>query len=272
MKCPSACAPTPATHRAGRLLSLRHAQRMAGSSPAALAPSLQALGWSDLTRAGTPPADTAKTEALFEILAGHRARGEKVIVFTGFRRTLDLLGQIAERKGVDAVSYHGSLTRQEKDRVIAAFESDVPVLLSTEAAGEGRNLQFCHAMVNFDLPWNPMQIEQRLGRIHRIGQRHDVTLINLAARGTVEERILRVLQAKINLFELVVGELDMILGRVQDDLDFEAAVFERYVSSRDDAEFAASLDAFGDDLAAARRTYLAGRGSIDDLVDEGAAA
>ena len=68
-------------------------------------------------------------------------------------------------------------------------------------------------MVNIDLPWNPMQIEQRLGRMHRVGQQHDVQLTNLVRSGTLEEHLIEVLQAKINLFELVVGELDMILGR-----------------------------------------------------------
>ena len=144
------------------------------------------------------------------------------------------------------------MTRQEKDAAIGRFADATPILLSTEAAGEGRNLQFCHVMVNFDLPWNPMQIEQRLGRIHRIGQEHDVVLTNLVSRGTVEERLLEVLQAKINLFELVVGELDMILARVADDLDFETLVFQQYVASRDDAEFAARLDGIGDELARAR--------------------
>ena len=164
-----------------------------------------------------------------------------------------------------AVTYHGGLARAEKDAAIAAFAAQAPVLLSTEAAGEGRNLQFCHVMVNFDLPWNPMQIEQRLGRIHRIGQRHDVLLTNLVARGTLEDRLLEVLQAKINLFELVVGELDMILGRIEDDLDFEALVFREYVASRDDTEFAGRLEAVGSDLAQARG-YLTGRERNDELV------
>jgi len=88
--------------------------------------------------------------------------------------------------GIPAAIYHGSLPRADKERVIAAFREQAPVLLSTESAGEGRNLQFCHAMVNMDLPWNPMQIEQRLGRLHRVGQDHDVLLTNLVARGTIE--------------------------------------------------------------------------------------
>jgi len=255
-----------------RSLALRHVQRLAGSSPRVLAPSLSKLGWDDLAQRAAAIGATGKAGALLEILTRHHDRGEKVVVFTGFRHTLELLEELVAERGLSAVSYHGSLARRQKDAAIAAFSGEAPILLSTEAAGEGRNLQFCHVMVNFDLPWNPMQIEQRLGRIHRIGQEHDVVLTNLAARGTIEERILHVLQAKINLFELVVGELDMILGRVEDELDFESLVFERHVTSRDDEEFARRLESVGDDLARARRSYLDERNSIDELVTEAKAA
>jgi hypothetical protein len=119
-----------------------------------------------------------------------------------------------------------------------------------------------------DLPWNPMQIEQRLGRLHRVGQDRDVLLTNLVASGTIEEQVLRVLEAKINLFELVVGELDMILGRIDDDFDFEATVFDAFVASGDDAEFGERMAAIGDDLARARTGYLATRAVIDNLVGE----
>jgi len=255
-----------------RSLALRHVQRLAGSSPRVLAPSLSKLGWDDLAQRAAAIGATGKAGALLEILTRHHDRGEKVVVFTGFRHTLELLEELVAERGLSAVSYHGSLTRRQKDAAIAAFSGEAPILLSTEAAGEGRNLQFCHVMVNFDLPWNPMQIEQRLGRIHRIGQERDVVLTNLAARGTIEERILHVLQAKINLFELVVGELDMILGRVGDELDFESLVFERHVTSRDDDEFASRLESVGDDLARARQSYLDERNAIDELVTEAKAA
>jgi hypothetical protein len=121
-------------------------------------------------------------------------------------------------------------------------------------------------MINVDLPWNPMQIEQRLGRLHRIGQQHDVVVSNLVARGTIEEHVLRVLEAKINLFELVVGELDLILGRIDDDFDLESSIFDAYVQSDDDAEFASRLESLGDDLAEARTQYLRTRGAVDGLV------
>jgi len=257
-------------HPAG-LLALRGIQRAAGSSPSAVAPRLERLGWADLAGRAAAVGVSGKVHALLEILERHRRRGEKVVVFTAFRPTLELLGRQLALHGLPAVSYHGGLARGQKDAVIAAFRGEADILLSTEAAGEGRNLQFCHVMVNFDLPWNPMQIEQRLGRIHRIGQEHDVMLTNLVARDTIEERILEVLQAKINLFELVVGELDMILGRIEEDLNFEVLVFDRYLASRDDAEFAVSLAEIGDQLAGARRAHLDDRGSIDQLVGEVAA-
>ena len=251
-----------------RALSLRAVQRIAGSSPAAAAPSLAKLGWDDLAERAAGVALPEKARVLLELLRRCAATGEKVVVFTAFRQTLEFLVSAAARAGVPAVAYHGSLGRAEKQRAIERFRTEMPVLLTTESAGEGRNLQFCHAMVNYDLPWNPMQIEQRLGRIHRIGQQHDVVLTNLVGGQTIEERILGVLETKINLFELVVGELDMILGRVEDDFDFESFVYASYVEAVDDAEFGARLEAFGDDLARARSGYLSSRRCTDDLIGE----
>jgi SNF2 family DNA or RNA helicase len=252
-----------------RMLALRSIQQLAGSSPWACIESLAKLGWEGLAQQAASVPSPAKATALLELLRRHRARGEKVVVFTAFRATLRALAALVSDRGFDAAVYHGSLTRAEKDAAIGAFADATPLLLSTEAAGEGRNLQFCHVMINFDLPWNPMQIEQRLGRIHRIGQQHDVQLTNLVSRGTLEDRLLEVLQAKINLFELVVGELDMILGRVADELDFETLVFQQYVASRDDGEFATRLEGVGDQLARARVGYLATRERIDELVAGG---
>jgi superfamily II DNA/RNA helicase len=135
-----------------RLLALRSIQQLAGSSPWACAESLAKLGWHDLAQHAAGVSCPAKAMALLELLGRHRARGEKVIVFTAFRRTVQALGELLADHGFDAAVYHGSLTRAEKDAAIGRFADATPVLLSTEAAGEGRNLQFCHVMVNFDLP------------------------------------------------------------------------------------------------------------------------
>src|SRR6266540_1426451 len=249
-----------------RKLALRSVQRLAGSSPWALAPSLEKAGWPDLARLADKIDTTEKSRLLVELLRRYRAAGDKVVVFTAFRHTPGFLADLAATAGLPAAIYHGGLSRRDKEETVRSFRDELPVLLTTEAAGEGRNLQFCHVMVNFDLPWNPMQIEQRLGRIHRIGQDREVLLTNLVTSGTVEERILGVLEAKINLFELVVGELDMILGRIEEDFDFERFVFDTHVASRDDAEFQARLESLGDDLARARQEYLASRGRTDQLI------
>lgn len=248
-----------------RAMALLAVQRLAGSSPAALAPLLQKVGWADLAeRASRLPC--TKSRVLLELLRRHGSRGEKVVVFTAFRQTLHHLRELAAQEGITASVYHGSLSRRAKDEAIESFRTEVPVLITTEAAGEGRNLQFCHALINFDLPWNPMQIEQRLGRIHRIGQTHEVLLTNLVCMGTVEERILRVLESKINLFELVVGELDMIIGRIEEELDFEHLVFRTHVDATDDGDFDNRLEALGEDLARARRADLDSREATDALV------
>ncbi|HWG73362.1 MAG TPA: SNF2-related protein [Acidimicrobiales bacterium] len=251
---------------AARLMALRSALRLAGSSPAALAGAAAKLGWADLETLARAQESSAKAAALLSVLGRLASGGQKVIVFTAFRRTQEFVAGVLAQAGVDATSYHGSLPRAEKERVVESFRGPVPVLVTTEAAGEGRNLQFCHNMVNFDLPWNPMQIEQRLGRLHRIGQDHDVSVVNLVARGTVEEQILAVLETKINLFELVVGELDMILGHIDDEYDFERFVFDAHVASADHDDFAARLGEFGDRLAEARREYLDSRARNDALV------
>ena len=251
-----------------RRLALRSLTRLAGSSPAAAAPTLDKIGWPDLAARARAIRRPHKFDELLTRLRTHVERGEKVLVFTAFRHTLDAMVTDVAAAGIPAAAYHGSLSRREKDAAVAAFSGDVPVLLSTESAGEGRNLQFCHVMINMDLPWNPMQIEQRLGRLHRVGQQHEVLLTNLVSRGTIEQHILHVLESKINLFELVVGELDMILGRVTDDFDFESSVFTAYITAADDAAFTASLHDLGAELARARTDYLHTRGAVDQLVGE----
>jgi hypothetical protein len=110
-------------------------------------------------------------------------------------------------------------------------------------------------MINFDLPWNPMRIEQRVGRIHRIGQSHEVDIYNLSAENTVEDYILDILDRKLNMFELVIGEMDMILGQLSDERDFEELVTDIWLSARTDQEVTAGFAQLGEALAQARTAY-----------------
>ena len=136
------------------------------------------------------------------------------------------------------------------------FCQRVPVMLCSESGGEGRNLQFANTLVNFDLPWNPMRIEQRVGRIHRIGQTRDVFIFNLCTAGSLEARILALLDEKIRMFELVVGEVGSILGNLQGGEEFESLVLDLWLRSHDDRDLQQSFDSLGQSLLDAQEEYL----------------
>ena len=139
---------------------------------------------------------------------------------------------------------------------MAAFRDRLPVMLCSESGGEGRNLQFANTLVNFDLPWNPMRIEQRVGRIHRIGQTRDVFIFNLCTAGSLEARILALLDEKIRMFELVVGEVGSILGNLQGGEEFESLVLDLWLRSHDDRDLQQSFDSLGQSLLDAQEEYL----------------
>ena len=170
----------------------------------------------------------ANLKELFE-----EERNGKVLIFTEFRETqemlTDLLGSIAKIH-----KFHGQMSPIEKDEAVDAFRigSGPQILVSTEAGGEGRNFQFCHNLVNYDLPWNPMKVEQRIGRIDRIGQDHPIMIFNLHVQGTIEGRILDVLERRIGIFEEAVGGLDPILGKT------EAGIRDALKLARADREIA----------------------------------
>jgi ATP-dependent helicase HepA len=144
----------------------------------------------------------------------------KVLLFTEFRETQSYLRDRLEAIGWDVRLFHGQMKPEAKDAAVEQFRTSTKpsILLSTEAGGEGRNFQFCHLLVNYDLPWNPMRVEQRIGRVDRIGQSDTVQVFNFWVKGTVEERVLNVLERRINIFEETVGGLDPILGDAERDL------------------------------------------------------
>lgn len=172
--------------------------------------------------------DTPKNKALLKLI---QASKDKMIVFVKYMGTLEHLEEFLDWNNIPFALFHGSMDNQRKDAEINAFKNEKKVLITTEIGGEGRNLQFCCRMVNYDLPWNPMKIEQRIGRIHRIGQEKEVQIFNFCAAGSIEDYILEILDRKINMFEMVVGEVDMILGRVKGEKEFEDLVYDIWVDS-----------------------------------------
>ena len=152
----------------------------------------------------------AKAEKVLEIV---EKANDKVIIFTEYRATQSYLQWYLYTKGISSVLFNGKFSKSKRDWMKQLFREQVQVLIATESGGEGINLQFCHHVINYDLPWNPMKLEQRIGRVHRLGQEDDVHIYNLAIEDTIEQKILDLLNDKIDVFEKVVGDLDDILEK-----------------------------------------------------------
>ena len=144
------------------------------------------------------------------------------------------------------------MSPEEKRESISQFRKDTRVMVSTSAGGEGQNFQFCHNIVNYDLPWNPMRVEQRIGRVHRIGQKNDVHIFNLALAGTIEAYILELLYTKINLFRMALGDMDLIF---EDSWSGGSphTWFKKYMDAASEKERRNKFSVLGDDWEAQKK-------------------
>lgn len=167
---------------------------------------------------------------------------DKVIIFTEFRGTMNYLQHYLHQNGITSIPFRGGFNRNKKDWMRELFEKRAQVLVATEAGGEGINLQFCNRIINYDLPWNPMKIEQRIGRIHRLGQEREVYIYNLSTEKTIEEHILKLLYEKIKLFEMVIGELDVILEKLPSRSSLESHMVDIFIGSDSEREMQIKLD------------------------------
>jgi len=241
-------------------LSLQHLLAAAGSSPAASAAGIARMAarfpedarWASLLARTRAITAGAKEAALLQLLAQNPA--EKKLVFVHHRDSMTHLADRLNRQRTPFAMFSGDMTGPQKDAAVAAFRDRVPLLLCTESGGEGRNLQFCNTLINFDIPWNPMAIEQRIGRIDRIGQTREVFVFNLVTAGTIEDAVLRILDEKINMFELVVGEVGAILGEVDEQQEFSALVLDAWLHGTEQARTNAFAQ-IENRLLAARQDY-----------------
>lgn len=242
---------------------IRLTQRLC-SSPIALSESLNGLATGELVlpefrgRArelaglAASASQYAKLDALTKLLQSHSGQ---IVVFSEHIATVDAIVKRVSEAGREAIRFTGDLSREQRRRALKRFrEHDSSILVSTRAGTEGLNLQFCHQLVNYELPWNPMIVEQRIGRVHRIGQKHEVQIYNYAAAGTVELHILRLLHSKIRLFELVVGELDLILDQLggNEGETLEQMLGDLWLKADSDSVFEREIDRIGADLESAR--------------------
>jgi SNF2 family DNA or RNA helicase len=230
-----------------------------GSHPVALQNTLERVAEVDpvakhVVEQAAAITHSAKDDKLLELI--EQSRGHKILVFVNFRRTLHRLQELLSHAGVGFATFSGEQTSAQKDAAVEDFRERVPVMLCTDSGGEGRNLQFADTLVNYDLPWNPMKIEQRIGRVHRIGQTQEVFVFNLCTAGSLEDRILKLLHEKIRMFELVVGEVGSILGNLEEGDEFETIVVNLWLKSADDRALEHSFESLGDSLLAAQQEYV----------------
>jgi superfamily II DNA or RNA helicase len=161
----------------------------------------------------------SKLKHLQKTLKTMRGMGhQKFVIFTQFKSTLEYLAE--NLKSYKVAGFHGGLNFEQKEAAIRSFFDDIDILICTEAGGEGRNLQIAACLINYDLPWSPLKLEQRIGRIHRFGQLRDVHIVNFACRDTVAERVVEVLEEKIRLFENALGPSDTLLGAFESEYKF----------------------------------------------------
>lgn len=151
----------------------------------------------------------AKATALVEKIYSLRSSGtdgnNKVLVFTEFRQTQDFLIRVLTEQGLQCEKVNGSMTMEERHHALVRFRDNADVLVATDAAGESLNMQFCHIIINYDLPWNPMALEQRIGRVDRIGQKYEVQAYNMLTNNSVDYRIYTIIVEKLDLIMEELG-------------------------------------------------------------------
>jgi hypothetical protein len=219
---------------------------------------------------------TALDKAFAEL--GRLGAAKKAIIFTESKRTQDYLLSLLERtpygegivlfngtntdaraqavyadwlkrhQGTDRIT--GSRTADTRAALVEHFKERGTVMIATEAGAEGINLQFCSLVINFDLPWNPQRIEQRIGRCHRYGQKFDVVVVNFVDRSNeADARVYELLDQKFQLFEGVFGASDEVLGAIGSGVDFERRIADIYQNCRDPEEIKASFEQLQHDLS-----------------------
>ena len=225
----------------------------------------------------------SKAEHLFTALdkgfeqLEHLGANKKALIFTESKRTQDFLYNLLEKRGYNGkvVRFNGtntdkestaiyknwlkrhkgtskvtgSMTADRRAAIVDYFREEATIMIATEAAAEGINLQFCSLIVNYDMPWNPQRIEQRIGRCHRYGQKFDVVVINFLNKANAADvRVYELLDQKFKLFDGVFGASDEVLGSIGNGVDFEKRISQIYNECRTTDEIEAAFDALQEEL------------------------
>lgn len=188
---------------------------------------------------------------LKELLEKNEEYKGKIVLFNGQNNTPEVVSiynnWIEKHKGSDVIS--GAKSADVRAAIVEYFKEEGKIMIATEAAAEGINLQFCSLLINYDLPWNPQRIEQRIGRCHRYGQKFDVVVVNFVnTNNAADKRVFEILNEKFNLFSGVFGASDEILGSIENGVDFEKRIAEIYQNCRTEDEIKVAFDSLQNEL------------------------
>jgi SNF2 family DNA or RNA helicase len=254
---------TSAANRGALIREIVALQQSLSSSPRAIAASLRARAerHADERHADERAAlvelaerceavPSAKERLLLDTLRTESG-AEPVLIFTLRLETARHLRDALAASGRRAACYVGALDSEERAALVARFNrGEVDALVATDAGAEGLNLQErCHLVFNYDLHWNPMKMEQRIGRVHRLGQTEPVKVANFALKGSIDQYVLELLYTKIGLFTMTIGALESVLADVREgEVDIEQRVLDLLLRDEDDAALEADIKALGDEM------------------------
>ncbi|MDH5645639.1 MAG: DEAD/DEAH box helicase [Candidatus Heimdallarchaeota archaeon] len=220
-------------------------------------------------------ANSTKLKAVIKEL--NKTDGQ-LIIFSEFKATTSWLSEELQLNGFNVSHFHGSVSSYNRFNLVKDFwEKKSQVFVSTDAGSEGLNLQVANKLMNFDLPWNPMRIEQRIGRIHRLTQQNEVEVINLVLKNTIEQRVLDKVLIKIGLFEDIIGGLDEIVGKItnsnleKSEDAIEYVILNKYLNSKKDStlswsQFDAELEKLGNTSEKVRNEIEDHNEDIDKII------
>jgi SNF2 family DNA or RNA helicase len=220
----------------------------------------------------------SKIEKLVEIVKEIRNgdKESKILIYTKHPSTLKYIVEKLAPLNLEIIEYAGGLDREEKTRRVRKFKDSADILISTETGAEGLNFQFCSNLINYDLPWNPMAVEQRIGRLDRIGQKKDMNIYSLATKDTMEEKVVDLIINKMCCIGLVIGELPIILfnlgldGKGEMGLEkIEETLMNSFIDSKNNLEiFSSEIDKIGEKILEGIREYSQAKKTTREVLDK----
>jgi SNF2 family DNA or RNA helicase len=220
----------------------------------------------EILAAGRRMPPTGKMRAFVKEVV--KIQPEAAVAYVEFFATHTRLSALLKKKGVPVIPYTGRMTAADKQERILQFRRDGGLLLCTEVGGQGLNLQHCSTVINYDVPWNPMRLEQRIGRVHRYGQDQPINVVHFVTEGTYEEHVLELLTRKLELFTQAIGELEAILSFVEEEESLTQMVARAICTAEDPDALSENFRSISERLSQAATRYQRSRAATSRLLDE----